>query len=67
MKPAELLDVLFKVVMTAAAIKAAMGTIISPMRGKHPIPGRTPRGSYPVELGADLDADLDDIEYEDLL
>lgn len=53
--------------MTVAAIKAAMGTIISPMRGRHPIPGRTPRGRYPVELGADLDADLDDIEYEDLL
>jgi len=65
MKPLQVLDVLFKVVMTAAAVKAAMGTIISPMRGSHRIPGRTGRGAYPVELGADLEPD--ELDYEDLL
>ncbi len=54
MKSGDVLDTVFKVVMTWAALKAALGTIINPVRGRQPMKNYQGRS---IELG-DLDRAL---------
>lgn len=67
MKAKDALGIVFQVVVTAAALKAALTTLSRPMGGKphQPMAARTRFGSVGVE-GYDED-DLDGLDYEDLL
>jgi len=68
MKAKEAFTLVFQVIVTAAALKAALTTLSRPMGGKphQPASARLGRfGSMTVE-GYDED-DLDGLEYEDLL
>lgn len=68
MKAKDAFGIVFQVIVTAAALKAALTTLSRPMGGKPHQPASTRAGrfgSVTVE-GYDVD-DLDGLDYEDLL